>query len=718
MSEAETRVTVNPQQIAEIAGVRRSAVGNWRKRHQDFPVPDTRGGFDLGDVERWLIENEKIDRRVPAGFRAWSLADNLRSDLSSDEITQCLVAVFVYLHACEIASRRENLTKTSTSVKPSDSWNHVRKSDPRELTGVLRAAGARIERDNLHLDGLLVPGLEHASQLAPELLRSLIDSFESATDESNSRFSLFEEAVNREHIIDRFRGDYSTPRDVAQLMVQLAGDRAGVVCDLACGEGGLLMTAALREVQAASRDSRFAGIEINETALRMARSRFFLSGLEVDLRLENAFQIPLDALPVADLVLVDPPLGKNDWRDADVYLDDRWTFGKPSRRSADFAWLQLAIQCLAQNGRAVVLTTTRAAFASGPEAQIRRSMLKAGVVEAVIGLPDRTRTNISIPLVLWVLRPPSLDAGSVLFVDASMLGTTGRSKHAFDESDIDRLAALLRTREHGQPVDSEISWVVEIDRVIENGAVLEPRRYRPIVDVDIDVLRSRVELIRSGLVTSSEKAVAAVRRSSDWDVREAESTISLSNRALGDVATILGGDRLSRRNDSETGIPVFGIAEILADGTGRQKFVDPDALEKRDVILQAGDVVVSLANSVGASKLVTSHHEGAVLGRHCAVLRPSGSDPTSAWIYIWTQSTQFKEQVLRHTAGSTLPRLSYRVLQELLIPVPPLEDQLLAEALLREMDNAIARVDEMQAQLTELREIRLDLFVADLKEAP
>ena len=50
--------------------------------------------------------------------------------------------------------------------------------------------------------------------------------------------------------------------------------------------------------------------------------------------------------------------------------------------------------------------------------------------------------------------------------------------------------------------------------------------------------------------------------------------------------------------------------------------------------------------------------------------------------------------------------------------IQPLEDQLLAEALLREMDNAISRIDEVQAQLTELREIRLNLFVADLKEAP
>ena len=79
MSEITGRITIDVQQIAEIAGVGRSAVGNWRKRHADFPVPDSSGRFDLREVERWLIENGKLDRRVPAEVVAWSLADRLGS---------------------------------------------------------------------------------------------------------------------------------------------------------------------------------------------------------------------------------------------------------------------------------------------------------------------------------------------------------------------------------------------------------------------------------------------------------------------------------------------------------------------------------------------------------------------------------------------------------------------------------------------------------------
>ena len=42
-------------------------------------------------------------------------------------------------------------------------------------------------------------------------------------------------------------------------------------------------------------------------------------------------------------------------------------------------------------------------------------------------------------------------------------------------------------------------------------------------------------------------------------------------------------------------------------------------------------------------------HEGAVLGRECAVVRPTSPELTSEWTYIWTQSSLFRDQVSRHS---------------------------------------------------------------------
>ena len=715
MSEVGGRVTVSAQQIAEISGVGRSAVGNWRKRHSNFPVPDSNGGFDLRQIERWLFENGKIDRPVPAGLRAWSLADGLRNFLGPDEITQLLVAALVYLEVCDATPRCQEAPTATAGVGPSDSWDQLRQLPSAELGAGLRAAAARIESENPCLDDLLIPGFAHASTANAELLGSLIDSLEAATDETTSRSDLFEEVFSRAHGIDRFRGEHSTPSDVARLMVQLAGGRGGTVCDLACGEGGLLMSAALHRDREISQDARLIGFEISDIALRMARSRFLLSGIRTELRLEDVFRVPPSEIPEADLVLVDPPLGQKNWADADVYMDDRWTFGVPSPSSADLAWVQLAVQCLAKNGRGLVLTGARAVSGSGTDGRVRQAMLHAGVVEAVIGLPGRLRANTSIPLALWVLRPPSTNVTSVLLVDASTLGTTGRSQHSFDENDIDRVAAALRAHERAQPVDSEIAWPVDVTKVIENGAILDPKRYRPAVELDVGELRERAEEIRTCLPTSADAAADSVNRSRDWVLQGGGLGQAESNRVLESVAEILRGTASPKPSDSESGVPLFGTAEVSAGDPIQARLVDPDDLGLHPVLLQAGDVVVALAGDAGQSKLVTAHHAGAVLGRECVVVRPTSPELTSVWTYIWTQSTLFKEQVLRHTAGTTLPRLGSGALQTFKIPVLPMEDQRKAEKLLRELDDAIARVDEVHSQLNELRELRLDLFVADVR---
>lgn len=717
MSASESRVTVGIQQIAEIAGVGRSAVGNWRKRHSDFPVPDSGGTFDLGEVERWLVENGKIDRPAPAGVRIWSLVDGLRGPLAPDQVSQLLAAALVYLDICAQAQLGRDGPSAPMSVQPLDSWSALSQLPLQELAEELRRAAARIEAENPSLRDLIVPGFEHAATANIQLVASLIHDLDNAAKTSAERLELLAEGLDRAQGINRFRGEHSTPRDVAQLMLQLAGNHDGIVCDLACGEGGLLMSAAIRQNRDVLHAVRLMGYEISDVALRMARSRFLLSDLAADLRLEDAFRIPPSELPEADLVLVDPPLGQKNWADANVYMDDRWTYGAPSPRSADLAWVQLAIQCLAENGRALVLTSAFAVSRSGADERIRQAMLRSGVVEAVIGLPGRLRANTSIPLALWVLRPPLPTATSVLLVDASKLGTTGRSQHSFDPSDIDRLVAAVQEHERGQQLDSEIAWAVDITQVIENGAILDPKRYRPEVEVNAGELRERAELIRMRLPTSAKEAADAVNRSRNWTPREGGLKRAESNRDLGSVAAVLRGSAPPSLKDSENGVPLFGLAEVAADHSRQRRFVDRDELGSHAVLLQAGDTVVALAGDGVRSRLVTSDHEGAVLGRECAVVRPTSPELTAEWTYIWTQSSLFRDQVSRHTVGTTLPRLNFRALQSFKIPVPPLEDQHRAADMLQELDDAIATVDAVSTRLEELRELRLDLFIADVRSS-
>ena len=71
-SGVEPKALVSPSDIAELAGVTRAAVSNWRKRRKDFPVQVAGDGakplFDRAQVLRWLARHmEKTGRDVKVG---------------------------------------------------------------------------------------------------------------------------------------------------------------------------------------------------------------------------------------------------------------------------------------------------------------------------------------------------------------------------------------------------------------------------------------------------------------------------------------------------------------------------------------------------------------------------------------------------------------------------------------------------------------------------
>lgn len=198
-------------------------------------------------------------------------------------------------------------------------------------------------------------------------------------------------------------------------------------------------------------------------------------------------------------------------------------------------------------------------------------------------------------------------------------------------------------------------------------------------------------------------------------------------RPLAEIAMILRGTVPAKPTDSQDGVPFFGISEITSGGIGDLRRVNLDGgatlkgktlteVRGGPVRLEPGDVVVALMSNIGRAALVSPRHGGAVLGRECALIRPT-DEVTSAWIYAWTQSAQFRDQATLHTSGSTMPRLSYRALADLLVPVPPIDRQLQAEELLADFDDALSKVGLVQAYLMELRTLEMELLLGDLDDA-
>ncbi len=511
-SIADLNLLVSLGDIAKLADVSASAVSNWRKRYEDFPSPRLDSGsgslFDLGEVEAWLISRGRIKAPVQYVDIFDNLMGALRSWVTPLDISRFATSALVYFEACRRAFEQPRPVKMDLQWR----WESFSQASDEELLRRLAEAATSIEGANPDLVSLLTTGLDCLdvvpAKAAADFLRVLHASVGADQD---GGVNLYEKVTAWRDSFDRFLTQSSTPGDLAEIMARLAAGLGPRVFDPAAGDGGVLLSTAVRplvdpydvdEEGRADEEQRreFVAFDLTEEALRQCRSRFFLYNEELTWRLTNSLSDASVADVEADVVVLDPPYKLKNWADAALYRDPRWTYGAPPFSSADFAWLQVALSALRPGGVALVILPTSSLLSEGREGEIRRHLLAGGVVEAAVQLPPRLRRDTTIPLVLWVLRrrdPQRPAPDDVLFIDASMLGKPSREQHLLDEADVDTIVDLVSARLGGFIT---VSAGVEVEEIpladVEDGNLLRAFKACREEQINVDELRDRrVQLI-------------------------------------------------------------------------------------------------------------------------------------------------------------------------------------------------------------------------------
>lgn len=118
--------------------------------------------------------------------------------------------------------------------------------------------------------------------------------------------------------------------------------------------------------------------------------RLLLAGVETPhLELGDALEREAPASPARqgfDVVLADPPFGM---KVGSRHSRESWRYQHYPISTADGVclFIQHAISQLKPHGRAVIVVPEGILFRGGAERELRRSLLEAGQVDAVIGLP-------------------------------------------------------------------------------------------------------------------------------------------------------------------------------------------------------------------------------------------------------------------------------------------------------------------------------------------
>jgi type I restriction enzyme M protein len=331
-------------------------------------------------------------------------------------------------------------------------------------------------------------------RLPDSLLRDLIDHY-SKLHLSNSRVEPDVLGNAYEYLIKKFAdltnkkaGEFYTPRSVVKMLVNILDPQQGeTVYDPACGTGGMLI-----EVVQHVRDrggrvqllwGKVFGQEKNLTTAGIARMNLFLHGVEDfnivrgDTLRDPAFFVG-DELATFDCVIANPPFSLQNWGE-EVWSNDRFGrnfAGMPPRRSGDYAWIEHMVKSMAAaSGRLAVVLPQSALFRTGPEQRLRRYLLEADLLEAVIGLAPNLFYGTSLAACVMVLRQRKAPErqSKVLVVDASSLFKRGRNQNALGDDDRQRIEALYA----GFADEDGFSHVAGLDEIANKAFDLNISRY-------------------------------------------------------------------------------------------------------------------------------------------------------------------------------------------------------------------------------------------------
>ena len=280
-------------------------------------------------------------------------------------------------------------------------------------------------------------------------------------------------------------GQYFTPKSIVSLIVAMLEPYKGRIYDPAMGSGGFFVQTErfIQAHQGNVNDVSIYGQEFNPTTWKLAAMNMAIRGLEFDFGKGNAdtFSNPKHPDLRADFVMANPPFNMKDWWSAKLESDPRWQYGTPPQGNANFAWLQHMIYHLSPTGRmALLLANGSMSSQTNNEGEIRKNIINADLVEAMIALPGQLFTNTQIPACIWILNKAKKRKGEVLFIDARQIGyMKDRVLRDFTNEDIAKIADTYRQWQLAKNYQNQPAYcyAATIAEIAENDFVLTPGRY-------------------------------------------------------------------------------------------------------------------------------------------------------------------------------------------------------------------------------------------------
>ena len=682
----------------------------------------------------------------------WGAATLLRGTIDAGDYKQFIFPLLFYKRLCDVFDEE---TQTALAESGGDQqfslfpenhrfqipheahWRRVRQA-ARDVGRTLQTALRAIETANPDkLYGIFGDAQwTNKDRLSDAMLRDLVEHF-SALELTVANLPEDELGQGYEYLIKKFADDsghtaaeFYTNRTVVHLMTAMLQPQPGEsIYDPTCGSGGMLLSAIahLRRQGQEWRNVRLYGQERNLMTSSIARMNCFLHGIE-DFRIERGDTLAEpklvqgDRLMHFDMVLANPPYSIKQW-DRDAFASDPWgrnLYGTPPQGRADYAFWQHILHSLApKTGRCAILFPHGVLFRQ-EEADMRRKLIEADVIECVLGLGPNLFYNSPMEACIVICRTAKAKErrNKILFINAVNEVTRERAQSFLTDDHIERIVQAYETFKD-EPGFTRVVGLEEIRA--RDGNLSIPLYVAP------SETAKTVESRNGTSLAATLDSWLTMRKSVADSLRSILPDISLPtlNETLNGLETCALFDR-SEWKRVRFGDVVESLNETERDPeeAGIDRFIGLEHLEPGSLHIRAwGNVAdgttftrrcrpgqVLFGKRRAYQRKVAVAEFDAVVSGDIYVLAPKNDRLLPELLPFLCMSERFFEFAVETSAGSLSPRTNWSHLAQFEFALPPLDQQRRIAEILWAVDESVEASTANFALLSSLKQAAMEEY--------
>ncbi|MFW9853510.1 MAG: N-6 DNA methylase [Candidatus Thorarchaeota archaeon] len=518
-------------------------------------------------------------------------------------------------------------------------------------------------------------------------------------------------------------GEFYTPHNVVRLLVELLNPEENMwVCDPTSGSGGLLLQCVefLRRSDKNWQTLSLFGQESNPQTWALSKINMFLHGINARIELGDTIRNPKlvkdGHLLLFDLVIANPPFSLKEWGRGIAKNDpyNRFKLGIPPKSIGDMAFLQHMISTLRSNGRLGIILPHGVLFRGGAERKIRKTLVEADFIEAIVGLPPNLFYGTSIPACILILNKnkQSDRKSKIQFINAFSLYNARPSQNVLTVQHIQKIVEA-HSNQRESPQFSRIVSIKEIRDMMYN---LNISLYIDIStpDPQIDVQKvwngfHLLENVRQSQIDQVQKVIERVSESAS----SSTSTISAYpdtwySAKLGDLVTIETGKRAKGGALKSGEVASIG-GEHINDGRISWETIKyiPDRiymqLTQGKVNLHDVLVVKDGATTGKVAFIRDLPYEKIAVNEHVFLIRTNDPNQLDAEFLYYVMESKIGQSQIKKRFHGIIGGINRTDVKSIKIPIPPIKEQHKIVQILASLETHINLTNEVNQQVKTLK---------------